>query len=179
MRWSKLWKCIYFKTTNKNKFCPQRSKVLEAEFLSWSNCTFISMFYWSLQKLWEAYRPCLVNACLGYLRGDDVPAYYLLHFLEDRSTRCGEWNDSMYMKENKEKKNIQQRQMCFAPLPAPRWRLWWKPFFAQTVCFIQQLPPKHCVTHCSLSPRWTMTLATLLTSPRRAHFLPPWQTSGR
>lgn len=35
--------------------------------------------------------------------------------------------DSMYMKENK--RNIQQRQMCSAPLPAPRWRLWWKPFF--------------------------------------------------
>lgn len=39
--------------------------------------------------------------CLGYLRGDDVRARYLLHFLEDRSTRCGERNDSIYMKENK------------------------------------------------------------------------------
>lgn len=45
--------------------------------------------------------------------------------------------------------------------------------------FIHQSPPKHCVTLCSLSPRWTMTHATLLTSPRRAHFLPPWRTSGR
>lgn len=45
--------------------------------------------------------------------------------------------------------------------------------------FSNQRLPKHDLTLCYLSPRWTMTLATLLTSPHRAHFLPLWRTSGR
>lgn len=131
----------------------------------------------------QAYRPCPSNKCskLSSVRLRDVRSalvYNLVHvFL--RTEGRGQGAERDWINEWNRKKTY-SRGKCFLLLFLhPDGGFDGSLFFTQTVFFIHQSPPKHRVTLCSLSPRWTMTLATLLTSPRRAHFLPPWQTSGR
>lgn len=68
---------------------------------------------------------------------------------------------------------------CRRRLPRPRRLLMEALFFLLHSRSRHPNTVSHTVLSLCLSPRWTMTLATLLTSPRRARFPPPWQTSGR